>query len=346
MTLPNQYARPTTYTTTVTSEDGGQIRFNSANVRDDALAATDVSVYVEALVEAAEEYLNGPEWREEAEERTPCEFRPAGSEPTGQQVITMADRTVTFNPRHNWDGRQVEKDEVLAGSVIFTEATEKALVISHRATILDHNIQAGFTAGSMQQTADKMLRDIELSAAGRIAQILSGSKSTEKFSETKLSGKPVEQAEDLVDYLTVHINQSVGHTLNDFVILLPVGLLATLERAAQRSGFTDIEDMIGATVQPYGGTDYGVFLLPRHFTSLSYRERSTGDVWSIIATRNPAVQGYDLEIMAVVDVLAEGMVKVALTEDKLQTERVAFPMVTNITFDKAEPVKASKAAAK
>jgi hypothetical protein len=100
-------------------------------------------------------------------EATPCEFRPAGSEATGQQIITMADRTVTFDPRKNWDNQTISKGEVLAGSVIFTEATDTALVISHRATILDHNIQAGFTEGSLAQTADKILRDIELSAAAR-----------------------------------------------------------------------------------------------------------------------------------------------------------------------------------
>ena len=330
----NQFVKPSTYTTAIINDGsehlGGSIRFNTADVRSETEAATDPSVYVQALVEAAEDYLNGDEWREAAMEATPCEFRPAGAEATGQQIIAMADRTVTFDPRKNWDNQTISKGEVLAGSVIFTEPTDTALVISHRATILDHNIQAGFTEGSLAQTADKILRDIELSAAGKIAGILSTAPSTEVFSEAKPTGKPVEIAEDLIDLLTTHINQTVGTSLSDFVVLLPVSLVAVLERAAQRAGVGDIEDLIGASVQPYSGTDFGLFLLPKMFTSLSYREGRDGNVWKIQATRNGAHQAWDIEIMTVVDIVANGKVKVKLTADGLQTQTVAFPMITNI----------------
>lgn len=332
----NQFVKPSTYTTAIINDGnehlGGSIRFNTADVRSETEAATDPSVYVQALVEAAEDYLNGDEWREAAMEATPCEFRPAGSEATGQQIITMADRTVKFDPRKNWDNQKISKGEVLAGSVIFTEATDTALVISHRATILDHNIQAGWTVGSLAQTADKILRDIELSAAGKIAGILSTAPSTEVFSEAKPTGKPVEIAEDLIDLMTTHINQTVGTSLSDFVVLLPVSLVAVLERAAQRAGQDSIEELIGAGVQPYTGTDHGVFMLPKLFTSLSYRERQDGSVWRIEATRNPNAQGWDLEIMAVVDIIANGMVKVKLTTDGLQTVQVPFPLVTRIAL--------------
>lgn len=333
---PNQYVAPHVDTVkwniNTIDDNNASIHFNTADVRSETEAATDPSIYVAALVEAAEDYLNGDEWRQAAMEATPCEFRPAGSEATGQQIITMADRTVTFDPRKNWDNQTIEKGEVLAGSVIFTEATDTALVISHRATILDHNLMAGFTVQSLEQTADKMLRDIEYSAAGKIAGILSTAPSTEKFSEAKPTGKPVEIAEDLIDLLTTHINQTVGTSLSDFVVLLPVSLVAVLERAAQRAGVGDIEDLIGASVQPYSGTDYGLFLLPKYFTSLSYREDGHGDVWRIQATRNGAHQCWDIEIMTVVDIVANGKVKVKLTEDGLQTETVAFPMITRITL--------------
>ncbi|WP_323154028.1 hypothetical protein [Pseudomonas alvandae] len=330
----NQYVKPSTFTTAIIDDGnehlGGSIRFNTTDVRDETETATDPSVYVAALVEAAEDYLNSDEWREAAMEATPCEFRPAGADATRQQIITMADRTVTFDPRKNWDNQTVNKGAVLAGSVIFTEPTDTALVISHRATILDHNIQAGFTEGSLAQTADKILRDIELSAAGKIAGILSTAPSTQVVSQAKPTGKPVEIAEDLIDLLTTHINQAVGVSLSDFVVLLPVSLLAVLERAAQRAGVGDIEDLIGASVQPYSGTDYGLFLLPKMFTSLSYREGRDGNVWKIQATRNGAHQCWDIEIMTVVDIVANGKVRVKLTADGLQTETVAFPMITNI----------------
>lgn len=330
MKKPNQYVKPSTHYSTMFDDQNGSIRFNTADVRVETEAATDVSVYVEALTEGLDDYLNGDEWRQAAAERTPCEFRPAGSDASGQQIISMADRSVTFDPRKNWDNQTISKGEVLAGSVIFTEPTDTALIISHRFTILDHTMMAGFTEGSLEQTGEKLLRDIEFMAAGKIAAILSTAPSTESASVVKPTGKPVEIAEDLIDILTMHINQTVGTSLADFVVLLPVSLVAVLERAAQRAGVPDIEALIGAPVQPYSGPDYGLFLLPKLFTSLSYREGRNGDVWKIQATRNGAHQAWDVEIMAVVDVVANGKVKVKLTADGLQTETVAFPMIANI----------------
>ena len=271
MKLHNQYAVPTTSRVTIRDDGsdhiGGSIHFNVSDVRSETLAATDASAYVDALVKTTEGYLNSDEWRDEAAERTPCEFRPAGSEASGQQIITIADRSVTFDPRKNWDNQIISKGEVLAGSVIFTEPTDTALVISHRVSILDHTLIAGFTEGAMMQTADKMMRDIEHISAGKIAGILSTAPSTEVFSEAKPTGKPVEIAEDLIDILTTHINQTVGNELSDFVVLLPVSLVAVLNRAAQRAGVEDIEALIGTSVQPYTGTDYGLFLLPKLFES-------------------------------------------------------------------------------
>ncbi|ANY86495.1 MULTISPECIES: hypothetical protein [Pseudomonas] len=333
---PNQYEVPTTSTVSII-DDGtehlmGSIQFNVSDVRKDTLGATDPDAYINALVKVTDAYLNSDEWREEASERTPCEFRPAGSEATGQQIITLADRTVTFDPRKNWDNQTISKGEALAGSVIFTEPTDTALVISHRVTILDHTMVAGFTRASLMQTADKMMRDIEHSAAGKVAAILATAPSTESFSESMPTGKPVEQAEDLIDILTTHINQTVGNELSDFVILLPASLMAVLNRAAQRAGVDDIEDLIGASVQPYTGTDHGLFLLPKYFTSLSYRENRDGDIWKVQATRNAGRQGWDFEVGTTVDILANGKVKVALTEDGLQTVPVAFPLVTRISL--------------
>ena len=113
-------------------------------------------------------------------------------------------------------------------------------------------------------------------------------------------------------------------------MLLPVSMVAVFERAAQRAGVGEIENLIGASVQPYSGVDYGLFLLPKMFTSLSYRENREGDIWKVIATRNGAHQAWDIEIMTVVDIVANGKVKVKLTEDGLQAETVAFPMITNL----------------
>lgn len=327
---PNEYKRPDSYRTAILSPNEGSIQFNTGSVRGEHLAATDASVYVQALQMALDDYLNGEEWRQAAADKTPCEFRPAGSEATGQQIITLADRTVSFDPRKNWDNQVVKKGEALAGSLVFTEQTDTALLISHRVSILDHNLSAGWTEGSMLQTAEKMLRDIEYIAAGKVAGILSTAKSTEAFTETKPAGKPQAVAEDLIDILTTRVNQAVGTSLADFAILLPAPLVPTLERAAQRAGLATLEDLIGATVQPYTGTDYGIFMVPKLFTSLSYRQGRNGDVWRVLVTRNAQAQAWDLEILATVDIVANGKVKIALTKDRLQTEIVPFPMITNI----------------
>lgn len=336
MKQPNQYVKPSTHYTAIIDNGSpfpsGSIRFNTTDIRAENEAATDVSVYVEAMTEVLDDCLNGDGWRQAAMEATPCEFRPAGSEASGQQIITIADRSVTFDPRKNWDNQTISKGEVLAGSVIFTEPTDSALLISKRFTILDHTLMAGFTEQAMTQTAEKLLRDIKYESAGKIAGILSTAPSTEVVSEAMPTGKPVEIADDLIDILTMNINQTVGTSLADFVVLLPASLLAVLERAAQRAGVEDIEALIGTSVQPYAGTDYGLFLLPKMFTSLSYREGRNGDVWKIEATRNGAHQCWDVEIMAVVDIVANGKVKVKLTTDGFQTEAVAFPMITRITL--------------
>ncbi|KTT02071.1 bacterial Ig-like domain protein [Pseudomonas oryzihabitans] len=330
---PNEYKKPSTYSTAIIDGSNGSIRFNTADVRPDTQAATDASAYVQALSTALDEYLNSDDWREAAAERTPCEFRPAGSEATGQQIITMADRSVTFDPRKNWDNQIVNKGEALAGSLVFTEQTDAALLISHRVSILDHNLIAGWTEGSMLQTAEKMLRDIEYTAAGQVAAILSTAESTEAFTEAAPTGKPQAVAEDLIDLLTIHVNQTVGTSLADFAVLLPSSLVPILERAAQRVGLEDLEALIGATVQPYTGSDYGIFMIPKLFTSLSYRQGRSGDVWRVLVTRNAPAQSWDLEILATVDIVANGKVKIALTKDGLQTETVAFPMVTNIKLE-------------
>ncbi|KEZ71610.1 MULTISPECIES: Ig-like domain-containing protein [Pseudomonas syringae group] len=329
---PNQYVRPDHYNTNVVDENTGTIQFNSSAIRSDVLAATDPSVYVAALVEAAEDHLNGDDWREAAMEATPCEFRPAGTEATGQQILTMADRTVSFDPRRNWHNQTVTKGEALAGSLIFTETTDEALLISHRVSILDHNIQAGWTEQSLAQTADKLLRDIQLAAVGDVAKILAKSPSTEVVFAAKPTGKPVDVANDLIDLMAVNINHAVGSTVSDFVILIHVSLMATLERAAQRSGCNNIEELLGTSIQVYSGTDRGLFLLPKMFTSLSYREDRFGDIWRIQATRNPGLQAWDVEISTIVDILANGKVKVAITTDGLETVLVDYKLITNITF--------------
>ncbi|KFE50774.1 hypothetical protein [Pseudomonas syringae] len=334
---PFQNKKPDSYTTAIASDPhgqvtGGQIQFNVGPVRKDGLAACDTSVHIEALRESLDDFLNSEDWRGLAVEATPCEFRPFGSAATGQQIALMADQSVTFDPRENWDNQVVDKASVLAGEFIFTEATEKAVLISQRITQLDHTIQAGFTEGAMMQTAQKLLLDIELHSAGQVAKALSDAPSVAIKYVGTLTGKPVEKAEDLLDLLAESVNPAVGVDVADFIILIPSSMSPTLNRAAQRAGLEDAQELLGTGVQAYSGTDYGVFMLPKSFTSVSYRGGRNGDVWHVEATRNASMQGWDLEIRCVFDLLANAMVKVKLDADGLQTDMVPFKMIQRLVF--------------
>lgn len=334
---PFENKKPDSYSTAVTSDtygqvDGGQIQYNAGPIRKDSLAASDASVYIESISQAFDEYLNSEDWRAAAIEATPCEFRPYGSNATGQQIALLADQSVTFDPRENWDNQVVDKAEVQAGEFIFTEAAEKAILISHRITMLDHTLQAGWTEGSMMQTGQKLLIDIELHAAGKVAGALVGAPSVDTSYVGALSGKAVEKAEDILDLLAEHVNSAVGVDVADFIILIPSAISPMLNRAAQRAGLEDAQELLGTGVQAYSGTDHGVFMLPKSFTSVSYRTGRNGDIWKVEATRNAAMQGWDLEIRCVFDILANAMVRVKLDAQGLQTEMVPFKMIKRLVF--------------
>ncbi len=329
---PFQNNKATHYEISMT-EQGGTVQFHDGSVRAEHLTATDPSIYMQVMVEGLDEHLNGTGWEQAAVEAIPSEIRPAGASASGQQVAILADRSVTFDPRVAYDGTKVEKGAAMAGDFIFTEAADRAVLLSHRVTVLDHVIQAGFTESSMEQTAEKLLEDILMDASGKVAKVLSDSPSTVMVAVGALTGKPSAKAEYIIDAIVEHIDQAVGTEINDFTVLIHKSLIAILDLSAQRSGHKDAEEMLGTVIQGYSGEDLGLFLIPRRFTSLSYRRGSNGDVWKIMATRNPAIQGYDLEVMAVVDVVCKAFVRVKVGADLLGTETVSFPLITRLTFE-------------
>jgi hypothetical protein len=333
MKKPFEYKKPTAFTMTRT-ETGEQISYNVGQVRNAELSGSDPSIYVEVLAEGLDDYLNSEEWREAAMMASPCEFRPNGAAPTPQALAILEDRSVEFDPRQTYDGRTVSKGPVVAGQMLFTEPCKSAVAISHRVTILDHTIQAGFTESSIQAAGSHLLLDIERTAAGHVAKILSeaGNEAVREFEVDKLTGKPMDQAEDLIDVLATHLDTAVGASLSDYSVMIHTSLVAILERAAQRAGRDDLEDLLGCLVQEYSGVNRGIYLLPKNFTSLSYRSGRNGMVWNIVTTRNPGVQAWDIEIMAVVDVVAQGMVKVKVGGIDMDTVDAAYPLVTQIKF--------------
>lgn len=328
-----------TYTQSVKSLGLTQVSFHSSDIRAQEMAATDPLIYAEALMEAADEHLNGEEWRENMNNAFPSEVRPFGSVPTCPQVALMADRSVTFDPRKTYDGRTVAKGEAVAGSLVSMEAPEVGVMASARISILDHTVQFGFTERSMEQTADKVLDDLELSLAGKITESLEGQPSVTKVYVGALSGTPAAQAEEFLDLIAVHLDTFWGRDVSEFGVLVPVSLRPVLNRAAQRAGLEDIDELVGTRVQVYSGPDRGVFLVPKAFALLSFRENSEGDVWRIDLSRNSSSLSWELEVSAVVDVMATAMVEVKVDGSDWETTPVALPIIKQLVLaDQPAPV--------
>ena len=329
----DRYKAPTAYETSVWG-NGGNLQFSSQ--ASTGTQATDSSVLAQAITQGMDEFFNGGEWHDDAVDAIPCEFRPKGTEPTPVQLVNMVNRNVEFDPRQSiYDHSLVTKGEAVAGDFIFTEPTNTAAFFSHRFTLLDAHVVAGFTGDSIGQMMDKMLADFEKACGSTVVDILIKSPSVEAKEVTIAGTTPRDRAEDWIDALTLSINQSVGNSLSDFVLLMHMTEQAMLERAAQRAGVESIEDLLGCCTQFYSGSDRGVFMLPKGFASLSFRHNQEGDVWKILASRNAGVQGWDFEVSGVADVMAQAKVKIKLANpedptERLQVETVNFPLITRV----------------
>lgn len=337
---PFQYQKPNShYTQSITTAHGStatQVSFHTSDIRPEHMAATDPLVYAQVMYEAIDDHLNAQEWRENMDAAFPSEVRPYGSQPTAPQVALMADRSVTFNPQQTYDGRTVDKAEVKAGSLVSMEAPEVGVMVSARVAIFDHTVQFGFTERSMAQTGEKLLDDLELTLAGKIAQSLEGQPSVTKAYVGALSGSPAAQAEDVLDILAMNLDTFWGRDVSEFGVLIPVALRPLLNRAAQRAGLEDIDELVGTRVQVYSGPDRGIFLVPKAFALLSFREDKHGDVWRVELSRNASTQSWDLEVSAVLDVMATAMVEVKLGGSEWETIPLALPMVKQLVLS-AQP---------
>lgn len=329
----DRYTTPTSYEAAVWG-NGGNLQFTTQASM--GAQATDSSVLAQVITQAMDEFFNGGEWHDDAVDAIPCEFRPKGTEPTPVQLVNMVNRNVEFDPRQSiYDHSKITKGEAVAGDFIFTEPTNTAAFFSHRFTLLDAHVVAGFTGNGMEQMMDKMLTDFEKACGSTLVDILIKSPSTEAKEVTIAGTTPRDRAEDWIDALTMSINQSVGNSLSDFVLLMHMTEQAMLERAAQRAGVESIEDLLGCRTQFYSGSDRGVFMLPKGFASLSFRHDQEGDVWKILASRNAGVQGWDFEVSGVADVMAQAKVRIKLANpadptEKLQVETVDFPLITRV----------------
>ena len=313
-------------------------RFNDSRLRQGA--APNELDYVAFMQNGINTYLNSEDWREAAEEAISCEFRPTGTEPTVQQVALLESRDIEFDPRTSlYDRSQVvTKGKAIAGDFLFSEPCSTAALFSTRLTVLDANVIAGFTANGAEQTIVKLLTDFQIQCNTTVAKILAKTANLRKVKATMPKGAPREVAEDLIDILAVNVDTAFGSGLDDFTYMLPISMGPTLDRAAQRAGVEDVSELIGAGIQYHSGPKGLIFMVPNAFAMLSFREQRDGDIWSTHVTRNPAIQGFDIEISGVADVVANAMVRLKIAnpadpKEKLQTETVKYPVVTLIELE-------------
>ncbi|KFB88883.1 hypothetical protein CR62_23865 [Serratia grimesii] len=309
----------------------------------------DVHDYVQALEESLDATFNDGEFAEVMQEHIfPAEFRPFGTQPTPLNVQLLEDRTVTFNPAGKLDRSKLPTGKAIAGSPVMVspvlhgdDKTETGILCSVATQVSDFDMMGGWTEGSLRQTVGNMQHQFCRVLAGNVAKVLAKTPDLVTIPVGDLSVKPKDAAEDLLDALAINLPVHLGATLDAYALLVPEKLEAVLERAAQRAGHEDAAELFGCTIMGYLGEDAGVYLLPKGFAMLSFRSTKEGDTVKINITREPNSAGYSVEMIAVLDVMATGTVKVKQGEfDKVATAE--FPVVHRLTFAKSDTKPTAK----
>ncbi|OSM98614.1 hypothetical protein AU490_12120 [Lonsdalea populi] len=295
--------------------------------------------YVQALEKSLDATFNDGDFAEAVCEHVfPAEFRPFGTQPTPLNVQLLEDRTVVFNPEGKLDRTGLPTAKAIAGSAVMVapvlhgeDKTKTGIMCSVATHVSDYEMMAGWTAGSLTRTVTNMQYQMCRVLAGNVTKVLAETPDLVTIPCDKLSTKPSDAAEDLLDALAVNLPVHLGNTLDCFALLVPEKLEAVLERAAQRAGHEDASELFGCTIMGYLGDDTGVYLLPRNFAMLSFRSTRQGDTVKINVTRSPERSGYDVEMITVLDVMATGTVKVE--QGKFGVQATAeFPVVHRLTF--------------
>lgn len=304
---------------------------------------SDVHDYIQSLEESLDATFNDGEFADAVQTHIfPVEFRPFGTQPTPLNVQILEDRTVFFNPQGKLDRSNLPSAKAIAGSAAMVapvlsgdDGTETGILCSLATHVSDFDMMGGWTEGSLVQTVGNMQIQFCRVLAGNVAKVLAKTPDLVTIKCDALSVKPKDAAEDLLDYLAIHLPAHLGSTLDAYALMVPEKLEAVLERAAQRAGHEDASELFGCTIAGYSGNDTGVYLMPKGFAMLSFRSTKEGDTVKVNVTRDPNRAGYDVELISVIDVMASGTVKVKQGEfDKVATAE--FPVVHRLVFGEAE----------
>lgn len=295
--------------------------------------------FVQALESSLDETFNNGEFREVMQDSVfPCEFRPYGTEPTPIRRQTLQDRSVRFQ-YNKLANRLVDApaataitgSAVVVTPVLNPESAKSGILCSAATHVSDFDMMAGWTEGSLYQTVSDMQSQFCRIMFGKVAEVLAATPDLQVIKAPALSGKPRDIAEDILDTLSLNLPVELGATLDDYALLVPEKLEPVLERAAQRAGHADIDELLGCSVWAYSGKDSGVYLLPKRFAMVSFRSTRSGDTVEVKVTRNSNAAGYDVELISVIDMMATGTVKVK--NGSFEPEMAySFPLVHAIRF--------------
>lgn len=302
----------------------------------------DSTSYVQALEESLNATFNDGEFQQVVNEHVfPSEFRPFGTEPTPIRAHLLENRTVRFKKDGKFDpltdaptAEAVKGSSVMVTPVLDKSTNKSGLLVSASTVVSDFDMMGGWTHGSLSQSVNNMIDQFNRKTFAAIAEVLADTADLQTIEYTKLSGKPQDQAEDVLDALALNLPTHLGSSLDRFALMVPVKLEAVLERAAQKAGHEDLSELLGCTVCPYDGEDTGVYLLPKGFASISFRSTQEGDTVKVIVTREPSKAAFNVELLSVIDVMAIGTVRVKQGTNFDFEADASFPLVHRIQFTK------------
>jgi len=325
----------------MTEEDTQILQVNGTGLNGVNLPGGNSSAdYALALEESLHATFNDGEFAHTVSEQIfPCEFRPFGTDPTPIRAHLFEDRSVRFlhngkfNPSEDAPtAKAVAGSTVMVSPVLNPTSNKSGVMVSAVTHISDFEMMGGWTHGALTQSVSNMMYQYNRKMFTAIADVLADTPDLQTIAYTKLSGKPQDQAEDVLDALALNLPTHLGGTMDHFAIMVPAKLEAVLERAAQKAGHSNLSELIGCTVCPYDGEDRGVFILPKDFASISFRSTKDGDTVNVILTRDSGRSGFNLELISVVDVMATGTVKVKQAAHMDIEADASFPLVHRIVF--------------
>ncbi|MGP2450789.1 hypothetical protein ACTUSR_17020 [Pantoea stewartii subsp. indologenes] len=326
----------------------GILQVNGTGFNDLPLpGGNDSSAYSKILEDSLHETFNGSEFREGVDGQVlPSEFRDFRNDPTPVVRHTLVDRSVIYDRNSPFDpSKDAPEVTIPANSTVIIspllnpregKPMATGLMVSASTFVSDFNMIGGYTHDSVKGAVEDIKYQFEQKMFSQVAKVLDKAATLNDVSRftapTLINVSPSKAAEEILDWLTEYVPTHLGDSLSDFAILLPAKMHAKLERAAHKAGLEDVSELIGASVFSY--SDEGkatVYMLPKRYAMLSFRTIN-GEVAKVIRSRDAGRQGWNVEIILMLEVMAAPSIKIKDGDGFPITLTNGFPLVTAIDF--------------